>query len=120
MPNSLELNVSPAQLHTFANHPFHVRKDMEMNELVDSIRESGVIVPLIVRSRPEGGYEIISGHRRCEACRELGIEKVPVRVQELTDDEATILMVKPPAPTSRSFSLDIRNTLRKRPQCFQA
>lgn len=64
-----------------------------MNELVDSIRESGVIVPLIVRSRPEGGYEIISGHRRCEACRELGIEKVPVRVQELTDDEATILMV---------------------------
>lgn len=93
MPNSLELNVSPAQLHTFANHPFHVRKDMEMNELVDSIRESGVIVPLIVRSRPEGGYEIISGHRRCEACRELGIEKVPVRLQELTDDEATILMV---------------------------
>ena len=93
MPNSLELNVSPAQLHTFANHPFHVRKDMEMNELVDSIRESGVIVPLIVRTRPEGGYEIISGHRRCEACRELGIEKVPVRVQELTDDEATILMV---------------------------
>ena len=52
MPNSLELNVSPALLHTFANHPFHVRKDMEMNELVDSIRESGVIVPLIVRSRP--------------------------------------------------------------------
>lgn len=93
MPNSLELNVSPALLHTFANHPFHVRKDMEMNELVDSIRESGVIVPLIVRSRPEGGYEIVSGHRRCEACRELGIEKVPVRVQELTDDEATILMV---------------------------
>ena len=93
MPNSLELNVSPAQLHTFANHPFHVRKDMEMNELVDSIRESGIIVPLIVRSRPEGGYEIISGHRRCEACRELGIEKIPVRVQELTDDEATILMV---------------------------
>lgn len=93
MPNNLELNVSPALLHTFANHPFHVRKDMEMNELVDSIRESGVIVPLIVRSRPEGGYEIISGHRRCEACRELGIEKVPVRVQELTDDEATILMV---------------------------
>ena len=50
MPNSLELNVSPALLHTFANHPFHVRKDMEMNELVDSIRESGVIVPVIVRS----------------------------------------------------------------------
>ena len=93
MPNSLELNVSPALLHTFANHPFHVRKDMEMNELVDSIRESGVIVPLIVRTRSEGGYEIISGHRRCEACRELGIEKAPVRVQELTDDEATILMV---------------------------
>ena len=65
---------------------------MEMNELVDSIRESGVIVPLIVAAGPRR-YEIISGHRRCEACRELGIEKVPVRVQELTDDEATILMV---------------------------
>ena len=58
MPNSLELNVSPAQLHTFANHPFHVRKDMEMNELVDSIRESGVIVPLIVRSRPEAAMRL--------------------------------------------------------------
>lgn len=110
MPNSLELNVSPALLHTFANHPFHVRKDMEMNELVDSIRESGVIVPLIVRSRPEGGYEIISGHRRCEACRELGIEKVPVRVQELTDDEATILMVN--SNIQREHVLPVRRRLR--------
>ena len=58
MPNSLELNVSPALLHTFANHPFHVRKDMEMNELVDSIRESGVIVPLIVRTRPSSSRSI--------------------------------------------------------------
>lgn len=117
MPNSLELNVSPAQLHTFANHPFHVRKDMEMNELVDSIRESGVIVPLIVRSRPEGGYEIISGHRRCEACRELGIEKVPVRVQELTDDEATILMVNSNIqrehvlPSEKAFAYKMREVL---------
>lgn len=110
MPNSLELNVPPALLHTFANHPFHVRKDMEMNELVDSIRESGVIVPLIVRSRPEGGYEIISGHRRCEACRELGIEKVPVRVQELTDDEATILMVN--SNIQREHVLPVRRRLR--------
>lgn len=104
MPNSLELNVSPALLHTFANHPFHVRKDMEMNELVDSIRESGVIVPLIVRSRPEGGYEIISGHRRCEACRELGIEKVPVRVQELTDDaEHDFLSAENLGPCPRAY-----------------
>ena len=120
MPNSLELNVSPAQLHTFANHPFHVRKDMEMNELVDSIRESGVIVPLIVRSRPEGGYEIISGHRRCEACRELGIEKVPVRVQELTDDEATILMVNSNIqrehvlPSEKAFAYQMKMEAMKR------
>ena len=87
MPNSLELNVSPAQLHTFANHPFHVRKDMEMNELVDSIRESGVIVPLIVRSRPEGGYEIISGHRRCEACRELGFMNGDILLNLDSEDE---------------------------------
>lgn len=120
MPNSLELNVSPALLHTFANHPFHVRKDMEMNELVDSIRESGVIVPLIVRSRPEGGYEIISGHRRCEACRELGIEKVPVRVQELTDDEATILMVNSNIqrehvlPSEKAFAYQMKMEAMKR------
>lgn len=120
MPNSLELNVSPAQLHTFANHPFHVRKDMEMNELVDSIRESGVIVPLIVRSRPEGGYEIISGHRRCEACRELGIEKAPVRVQELTDDEATILMVNSNIqrehvlPSEKAFAYQMKMEAMKR------
>lgn len=116
MPNSLELNVSPALLHTFANHPFHVRKDMEMNELVDSIRESGVIVPLIVRSRPEGGYEIISGHRRCEACRELGIEKVPVRVQELTDDEATILMVNSNIQREHLFSNHEQKNLLRDPQ----
>lgn len=120
MPNNLELNVSPALLHTFANHPFHVRKDMEMNELVDSIRESGVIVPLIVRSRPEGGYEIISGHRRCEACRELGIEKVPVRVQELTDDEATILMVNSNIqrehvlPSEKAFAYKMKMDVMKR------
>lgn len=120
MPNSLELNVSPAQLHTFANHPFHVRKDMEMNELVDSIRESGVIVPLIVRTRPEGGYEIISGHRRCEACRELGIERVPVRVQELTDDEATILMVNSNIqrehvlPSEKAFAYQMKMEAMKR------
>ena len=58
MPNSLELNVSPALLHTFANHPFHVRKDMEMNELVDSIRENGVLTNLTVRRRAEGGNKI--------------------------------------------------------------
>lgn len=97
MPNSLELNVSPAQLHTFANHPFHVRKDMEMNELVDSIRESGVIVPLIVRSRPEGGYEIISGHRRCEACREFGNALSAFRHKQdstLVAEQATIFSVR--------------------------
>ena len=74
MPNSLELNVSPALLHTFANHPFHVRKDMEMNELVDSIRESGAADPraamrlsaATAAARPAGSWVL----RRCRsACR---------------------------------------------------
>ena len=81
------------ELFPFKNHPFKVLDDESMQRTVESVEQYGVLSPLIARPRPEGGYEIISGHRRCEACRELGIEKVPVRVQELTDDEATILMV---------------------------
>ena len=93
MPNSLELNVSPAQLHTFANHPFHVRKDMEMNELVDSIRENGVLTNLTVRRRAEGGYEIISGHRRFHAAQRAGLDRVKVQVRDIDDDQAIIDMV---------------------------
>ena len=81
------------QLHPFANHPFHVRHDLEMKELMDSIEESGIIHLILVRPKEGGQYEVISGHRRWEACKELGIKQVPAKVLYLDDDEATVLMV---------------------------
>lgn len=81
------------QLHPFANHPFHVRHDLEMKELMDSIEESGIIHPILVRPKEGGEYEVIRGHRRWEACKELGIKQVPAKVLYLDDDEATVLMV---------------------------
>lgn len=78
------------------DHPFQVRDDSDMQQLMESIKEYGVIVPILVRPNPiEGGakYEIVSGHRRYEACKRLGIEDIPVIVRNLDDDEATLAMV---------------------------
>ena len=78
------------------NHPFQVRDDSDMQQLMESIKEYGVIVPILVRPNPiEGGakYEIVSGHRRYEACKRLGIEDIPVIVRNLDDDEAILAMV---------------------------
>ena len=90
---SKEETIPINKLHPFSNHPFHVRHDLEFSELVDSISESGIITPIIVRPKIGVGYEVISGHRRWEACKELGIESIPARVEYIDDDEATILMV---------------------------
>ena len=80
-------------LFPYSNHPFRVIDDEKMDELVNSIRENGVLEPAIVRSRPVGGYEIISGHRRKRACEKAGLDSMPVIVKELSDDEAAIVMV---------------------------
>lgn len=80
------------ELHPFRNHPFHVKDDESMQALCDSIREYGVLSPLLARPTEEG-YEIVSGHRRRSAALKLGLEKLPVLVREMTDDEAIILMV---------------------------
>ena len=80
-------------LRPFANHPFQVRHDLEMRELMDSIGESGIITPILVRPKENGLYEVISGHRRWEACKELGVQQIPAKVLYLDDDEATVLMV---------------------------
>ena len=80
-------------LFPYSNHPFRVIDDEKMDELVDSITENGVLEPAIVRSRPFGGYEIISGHRRKRACEKAGLDSMPVIVKELSDDEAAIVMV---------------------------
>ena len=81
------------RLRTFENHPFKVQADSQMIELQDSIKSFGILNPLIVRPRPEGVYEIISGHRRRYAAEQLGYRKVPVIIRALKDDEAVISMI---------------------------
>ena len=80
-------------LYPYAQHPFRVLDNAKMDELVESIRENGVLEPALVRPRTLGGYEIISGHRRKRACEKAGLEEMPVIIRELTDDESAILMV---------------------------
>ncbi len=86
-------NLPLDQLHPFPNHPFQVRDDEEMQKMVESVKEYGVLTPLIARPRPEGGYEIVAGHRRKRACELAGIETLPVLVREMDDDTAVIRMV---------------------------
>ena len=80
-------------LKAFENNPFIFREDTAFDMLIDSISNLGVLTPIIVRSLDDGNYEIISGHRRAEACRRLGIETIPCIVKELTKDEATVILV---------------------------
>lgn len=82
-----------AELFPFKDHPFRVQDDEEMESAVQSISQYGVLTPLIARPRPEGGYEIISGHRRQHAAQLADLETVPVIVRDMSDDAATILMV---------------------------
>ena len=85
--------VQLTELHPFKEHPFRVVDDDRMMETVESVKEYGVLVPLIVRPMEEGGYEIVSGHRRKRACELAGVDEVPVIVRNLDDDEAVIIMV---------------------------
>ena len=82
-----------SELHPFVGHPFEVRDDEDMQKLVDSIRENGVLTNLTVRRRAEGGYEIISGHRRFHAAQRAGLDRVKVQVRDIDDDQAIIDMV---------------------------
>ena len=81
-------NVPLTDLHSFKNHPFKVIDDDKMSELVESIKKSGVLTPGIVRADIDGGYEIISGHRRKRACELAGLTEMPVVIKHLNDDEA--------------------------------
>lgn len=87
--NEIELT----KLYTFKNHPFKVKDDERMQEMVESIKKSGVLVPGVVRKREEGGYEIISGHRRKRACELAGLKTMPMLIKKYTDDEAVIAMI---------------------------
>ena len=81
------------ELHPFPNHPFKVMEDEAMQRTVESIAQYGVLAPLIARSRPEGGYEILSGHRRQYAAKLAGLETLPVIVRNMDDNAAVVLMV---------------------------
>lgn len=81
------------ELYPFPDHPFQVRDDESMQETVESVKQYGVLLPILVREREEGGYEIISGHRRKRACELAGIEEVPVIVRNMDRDSAIIAMV---------------------------
>ena len=85
--------ISIDALHPFTNHPFKVLDDEAMTRTVESIAQYGVLAPLIARPRPEGGYEIISGHRRQYAAKLAGLDTLPVIVRQMSDDAAVILMV---------------------------
>lgn len=81
------------ELHPFKDHQFKIQNDDGMKRLVESIQKFGTLTPALARPLPEGGYELISGHRRLAACQVLGVETMPVIVREMTDDEAVIAMV---------------------------
>ena len=89
----LVTEVPLVELHPFVNHPFEVRDDEDMQKLVDSIKENGVLTNLTVRRRAEGGYEIISGHRRFHAAQLAGLDTIKVQVRDIDDDQAIIAMV---------------------------
>ena len=82
-----------AEISDFPNHPFKVKQDEAMAEMVDSVKQYGVLVPALVRPKADGGYEMVAGHRRKCAATLAGITEMPCIVRNLTDDEATIIMV---------------------------
>lgn len=86
-------DIEVEKIYAFENHPFKVTDDEKMEELIESIRYNGVLTPVIVRPDDEGGYEMISGHRRLYAVNKIGLPTIPANIKEMTDDDAVIAMV---------------------------
>ena len=86
-------NIPLEELHPFRDHPFKIQSGEEMDKMIESIRKVGAITPALARPLDDGGFELISGHRRLAACQVLGLKTIPVIVREMTDDEAVIAMV---------------------------
>ena len=93
MIKGTDRNIPLSELHPFKNHPYKVEDNMEMDTLCESIGKSGLLSPIIVRPRDEGGYEIISGHRRFRAYQRLGMTEIPSTICNMTDEEAIVAMV---------------------------
>ena len=109
-----------SEIDDFPNHPFKVKMDEDMNQLVQSVKERGIITPITLRQKEDGRYEIVSGHRRRKACELAGLERVPAEIKELSRDEAIILMVESNLqrsiilPSEKAFSYKMRLEAMKR------
>jgi len=107
-------NIPLSEIDDFPNHPFHVREDEDMDQLVESVKERGIITPITLRKKEDGRYEIVSGHRRRHASELAGFETVPAEIKELTRDEAILLMVDSNLqrsvilPSEKAFSYKMR------------
>lgn len=112
LPKIHEIPLS--EIDEFPNHPFHVRLDEDMDQLVESIKERGIITPVTLRQKPDGRYEIVSGHRRTKACELAGLATVKAEIKEISRDEAIILMVESNLqrttilPSEKAFSYKMR------------
>ncbi len=112
LPKIYEIPLS--EIDEFPNHPFQVRLDEDMDQLVDSIKERGIITPVILRQKEDGRYEIVAGHRRCKASQLAGNTTVKAEIRELTRDEAIIMMVESNLqrstilPSEKAFSYRMR------------
>ena len=104
-PDEKIVEIAIERLRVFENHPFRVEMDSQMKDLQDSIKQYGIITPVIVRPRKEGYYEIISGHRRIFAAEKLGYRKVPTIIRYMTDDQAVIAMVDKQEKAPQLYSL---------------
>ena len=114
------IDVPVSSIDSFPGHPYRVKNDDDMFRLIDSIRENGVITPATVRRKDDGRYELISGHRRKHACEVLGLTVLPCYVVDITDDEATVLMVESNfsrtviLPSEKAFAYKMRLEALKR------
>lgn len=114
------INLSPGEISDFPNHPFKVRMDEEMQQMAESVKEHGVLVPALVREKPGGGYEMVAGHRRKRAAELAELPEIPCIVRNLTDDEAIIVMVdsnlqrEKILPSEKAFAYKMRLDAMKR------
>ncbi len=113
-------NIPLTEIEDFPDHPFQVRMDEDMDQLVESVKSRGIITPITLRKKDDGRYEIVSGHRRKKACELAGLETVPAEIKELTRDEAIILMVESNLqrsvilPSEKAFAYKMRLDAMKR------
>ena len=116
------INLSPGEISDFPNHPFKVRMDEEMQQMAESVKEHGVLVPALVREKPGGGYEMVAGHRRKRAAELAELPEIPWIVRNLTDEEAIIVMVNSNLqrekilPSEKAFAYKMRLEAMERKQ----